>query len=64
VLTVSSLAPEQMNVGKVYLSLPAIITRNGIDPVVPIGLNDEESRALQKSADILRQHLQTLGLPD
>lgn len=64
VLTVSSLAPEQMNVGKVYLSLPAIITRNGIDRVVPIGLNDEESRALQESAGILRQHLQTLGLPD
>jgi L-lactate dehydrogenase len=64
VLTVSSLAPEQMNVGKVYLSLPAIITRNGIDRVVPIGVNDEESRALQESAGILRQHLQTLGLPD
>jgi L-lactate dehydrogenase len=62
VLTVSNLAPAQMNVGEVCLSLPAIITRDGIDRVLPVSLNDEESRALQKSADILRRHLQTLDL--
>jgi L-lactate dehydrogenase len=63
VLTVSSLAPAQMNVGKVCLSLPAVITRNGVDRVLPVCLNDEEDLALHKSADILRRHLQTLDLP-
>jgi L-lactate dehydrogenase len=62
VLTVSSLAPAQMNVGEMCLSLPAIITRDGIDRVLPVGLNDEESRALRKSADILRRQLQSLDL--
>jgi L-lactate dehydrogenase len=60
---VSNLAPAQMNVGEVCLSLPSIITRDGIDRVLPVRMNDEESRALQKSADILRRHVQTLGLP-
>jgi L-lactate dehydrogenase len=63
VLTVSNLAPAQMNVGEVCLSLPAIITREGIDRVLPVQLNEEESRALQKSADVLRRHLQTLDIP-
>jgi L-lactate dehydrogenase len=63
VVTVSNLAPAQMNVGEVCLSLPAIITRDGVDRVLPVRVNDEESRALQKSADILRRHLQTLDLP-
>jgi L-lactate dehydrogenase len=63
VLTVSNLAPVQMNVGEVCLSLPAIITRDGIDRVLPVRLSEEESWALQKSADILRRHLQTLDLP-
>jgi L-lactate dehydrogenase len=60
VLTVSNLAPAQMNVGEVFLSLPAIITRDGVDRVLPVQLNEEESRALRKSAHILRRHLQTL----
>jgi L-lactate dehydrogenase len=63
VFTVSNLAPAQMNLGNVCLSLPAIITRNGIDRVLPVCLNDEEDIALQKSADILRRQLQTLDLP-
>jgi L-lactate dehydrogenase len=60
VLTVSNLAPAQMNIGEVCLSLPAIITRDGVDRVLPVQLNEEEGRALQKSAHILRRHLQTL----
>lgn len=62
VLTVSNLAPAQMNVGEVFLSLPAIITRDGVDRVLPVQLNDEESGALKKSAHILRRHLQMLDL--
>jgi L-lactate dehydrogenase len=63
ILTVSNLAPPQMDVGEVCLSLPAIITRDGVERVLPVRLNDEEGRALRQSADILRRHLQALDLP-
>jgi L-lactate dehydrogenase len=63
ILTVSNLAPPQMNVGEVCLSLLAIITRDGVERVLPVRLNDEEGQALRQSADILRRHLQALDLP-
>jgi L-lactate dehydrogenase len=62
VLTVSTLAPAQMNLGEVCLSLPAVLTRNGVDRVLPVCLSYDENVALQKSADILRRHLRTLDV--
>ena len=34
--------------------MPAIVGRNGIEAAVPIGLNDIERAALQRSADALK----------
>src|ERR1700761_5008378 len=42
VLTVSSLAPDSMGLGEVFLSLPTIITRNGLARVLPIPLDASE----------------------
>lgn len=60
VLTVSSLAPDSMGLGEVSLSLPTIITRDGVARVVSIPLNAAERQALEASADTLKQHIATL----
>lgn len=57
VFTVSSLVPESLQLGAVSLSLPTIISRSGIDRVLTIPLNASEERALQASAETLKQYL-------
>jgi L-lactate dehydrogenase len=61
VLTVSSLAPDSMGLGEVSLSLPTIITRDGVARVVSIPLNAAERQALEASADTLKQHIAALN---
>jgi len=60
VLTVSSLAPESMQLGEVSLSLPAIINRDGLARVLPVSLDAGERKALEASAEILKRHIAML----
>jgi L-lactate dehydrogenase len=60
VLTVSSLAPESMQLGEVSLSLPAIINRDGVARVLPVSLDAAERKALEASADILKRYIAML----
>ena len=60
ILTVSSLVPSSMRLGEVSLSLPAVINRDGIARVLSIPLSPSERRALEASAEILRQHIAEL----
>jgi L-lactate dehydrogenase len=60
VLTVSSLVPESMELGDVFLSLPTIITRDGVARVVSIPLDASERQALVASAEALKQHIAAL----
>jgi len=60
VLTVSSLVPESMELGDVFLSLPTIITRDGVARVVSIPLDASERQALVASAETLKQHIAAL----
>jgi L-lactate dehydrogenase len=62
VLTVYSLAPESMGLGEVSLSLPSVVTRDGVGRVVSIPLNASERQALETSAGVLRQYVATLDL--
>jgi L-lactate dehydrogenase len=62
VLTVSTVAPENMNLGSVCLSLPVVIGRTGVLSILPVQMSDEERRALRKSADILQGYLATLPI--
>ena len=57
VMTVSSPVPESLGLGKVSLSLQAIINREGVARVLPISLNPSERKALEISAVILREHI-------
>jgi L-lactate dehydrogenase len=60
VLAVSSLVQGYCGIEDVYLSLPAVIGRSGIEAVIDLPLDDEETEALCNSADILRQILDEL----
>ena len=60
VLTVSSLVPQSMELGEVSLSLPAIITRNGLARVLSIPLDASETQALVTSAETLKRHIAAL----
>jgi L-lactate dehydrogenase len=61
VLTVSSLVPESMGFGEVSLSLPAVITRDGVARVLSVPLSVAERRALEASAETLKHYIATLN---
>lgn len=64
VLTVSSLAPQSMGLGEVSLSLPAIITRDGVARVVSVPLNAAEREALEASAETLKRYIGALNISE
>jgi L-lactate dehydrogenase len=53
VLTVSSLVPGHYGIQDVYLSLPAVIGRHGVEHVLHLPVNEEERENLQESASVL-----------
>jgi L-lactate dehydrogenase len=61
VLTVSSLVPEAMGFGEVSLSLPAVITRDGVARVLSVPLSVAERRALEASAETLKHYIAALN---
>ncbi|MGC9529806.1 MAG: L-lactate dehydrogenase [Candidatus Bipolaricaulaceae bacterium] len=61
VLSVSKLAPEALGLGSVYLSLPAVVGREGAERVISLPLSDDEQRALERSAALLKQAVGDLG---
>ena len=61
VLTVSSLAPEPMRLGEVSLSLPTVITRDGLARVLSVPLSVSERKALEASAETVKQHIAALN---
>jgi len=44
----------------VYIGVPVILGRNGIEEIVKIELNEEETAQLQQSADSVREQMQVL----
>jgi L-lactate dehydrogenase len=62
VLTVSSLINGIDEIEDVYLSLPAVVNRQGVTRVLQISLTSKEREKLQNSSQILRQTLKTLNI--
>jgi len=60
VLSVSSLVPETYEVDEVYLSLPAVVGRSGVERILHLPLDNTETTALRRSAAILREALDQL----
>jgi L-lactate dehydrogenase len=62
VLSISSLIEGHYGINDVCLSLPSVVDRGGVERVLNLDLNPEEIEGLQKSANVLRETIQKLGL--
>lgn len=54
VLPVSSLMVGEYGLSDLCISMPTIVGRNGVVARVPVSINDDEKKELQKSADALK----------
>jgi L-lactate dehydrogenase len=61
VLSVSSLVPPQYGVENVCLSVPTVITRQGVERVLHLTLNAEERAAFRQSGTVVRRVIEELG---
>jgi len=62
VLPVSSLVTDYLDMRDVYLSLPAVINKNGVREILKLELTKEEQGALKKSANAIREVIKDVGL--
>jgi L-lactate dehydrogenase len=60
VLSVSSLVPGYYGIEDVYLSLPSVVAREGVEHVIRLPLSEQETEALRESAAVLRDVLDEL----
>jgi len=57
ILTVSTFVEDIYGVKDLFLSLPCILGKNGVENIVPIELNDEERHLFLESAKIIKNNL-------
>jgi L-lactate dehydrogenase len=62
VLAVSSLLEGQAGLGDVCLSLPSVVDRQGVELVLPSPLSEDEIVGLRRSAETVRDVIESLGL--
>jgi len=62
VLTVSSLVNDYCNINDICLSLPTTLNQSGVEWVLPIALNQQETKAMYRSAEVLKSAIETLKL--
>lgn len=60
VLPVSTRLTGQYGIEGVYLSLPCVVGRAGVERVIEIPLDDEEAAGLRASADLLHRTLESM----
>ncbi|RNA68925.1 L-lactate dehydrogenase [Alteribacter keqinensis] len=58
ILTVSTLLEGEYGLRDLYIGVPAVVNKNGIERVVEIDLNKEEMQQLQESASTLKKAMQ------
>lgn len=63
ILPVSTMTEGQYEIEGVYLSLPCVIGRGGVEKVVELLLADAERKGLRSSADLLKRTLSDLNNP-
>jgi L-lactate dehydrogenase len=62
VLPVSSLLNDFVGISDVCLSLPSVVSRLGVETVLPLPLSEEETEGLRHSADMVRDVMTKLGI--
>jgi L-lactate dehydrogenase len=61
VLSISSLVQDYYGIDNVCLSLPTVVGRGGIERVLRLDLSPHEARGVRKSAEVLRQTIDSLA---
>jgi L-lactate dehydrogenase len=62
VLSVSSLIHDYYGIDDVYLSVPTVIGRVGVERTLRLAMNAEEASGLRRSGELLHETIATLGL--
>lgn len=62
VLSISSLVEGAYSIEDVYLSLPAVLGRNGIERVLKLNLDEAETAALLRSAGVMHEVISQLDI--
>ena len=62
VLTVSTLLDGQLGVSDIYLSVPAVLNRRGVQRLIELNISEEERRAFHHSAETIGKIAWNLGL--
>jgi len=62
ILSVSTLLTGELNINDVVLSMPCIVSKNGVEKVLPIKLDKQEYEKLINSAKILKDTFNSLDL--
>ena len=62
VLSVSSLICDYYGIDDVYLSVPTVLGRRGVERTLRLAMSAEEASGLRHSAELLRATIATLGL--
>ncbi len=62
VLSISSLVSGAYGIEDVYLSLPAVLGREGVERVLKLNLDDQEAAALLHSAEVMREVIDQLEI--
>lgn len=55
------LADGKYGIKDIYIGLPTVLGRQGVDRVIELKLNSEEEAALKKSADAIKQHIELMN---
>lgn len=63
VLSVSSVVEDYLGIHDVCLSLPTVVRRSGVEMVLRLALDEQETAGLRHSADVLRKTIAALELP-
>jgi len=59
---VSSLISDYYGIDDLYLSLPTVIGRRGVERTLRLGLSAEEASGLRRSAALLRKTIEAIGI--
>jgi L-lactate dehydrogenase len=62
VLSVSNLVPGYYGIEDVYLSLPSVVGRGGVEKILPLNLDETELAALHRSAAVMHDYIHQLGI--
>lgn len=62
ILPISTIMHGEYGIENIALSMPAIVSVNGVETHVPISLNEEEAQKLKESADALKKVIDGLEL--